>query len=666
MDFYCYDCHGYGEKKGGLTLDSFGEGEEIENHELWGKVLKRVRFGLMPPHGEDQLEAEELKTIIDWIKSEAFEIDPEALDPGAVVLRRLNRNEYRNSVRDLIGVEVDTDALFPPDDSGEGFDNIGSVLTISPMLLEKYLDVAQLAVEELMGNLDTWEGSGSYLGRYQGLADLFAGETGSDLESERTLLEDFVSYMGPRVFRRPLEASSKRRLTELGHSVLEVPGKGAIDGASQVLVAMLASPRFIFRYEGMEELQPGERYPLVDEWSLASRLSYFLWSSMPDETLLALAASGRLRENLDTQVGRLLEDERSDAFVRNFAGQWLHARDIELVAINAFDLFLRENPVPEVVENRRVLHRLAGVPASERTEEEQAQFQHAVDIVTNAFAQPRPKLSSSMRRAMREETELLFEYILREERNVLDLIDSNYAFLNEELAEHYGIEGVEGEEMRRVALPADSPRGGVLTQGTILAVTSNPTRTSPVKRGVFILDNILGTPPSPPPPNISSLEDVADADELSKMSLRETLAIHREKPLCSSCHNQMDPLGLALENFNAMGRWRDSELGQEIDASGTLISGESFETIQELKRILRSQHSYEFFHCLSEKLLTFALGRELEYYDTETVDRLVEVLQEKDGSLQALIRATIDSVPFQRGRGESDAFETEQMANTQH
>ena len=247
---------------------------------------------------------------------------------------------------------------------------------------------------------------------------------------------------------------------------------------------------------------------------------------------------------------------------------------------------------------------------------------------------------------------------MREDRDLLELIDSDYTFLNEELATHYDIghEEIKGEEMRKVMLPPGSPRGGVLTQGTVLAVTSNPSRTSPVKRGVFILDHILGTPPPPPPPNIPSLEDAADPDELLKLSLRENLALHASDPLCSSCHKRMDPLGLALENFNAMGQWRDAEMGKPIEPEGQLISGESFETIQELKTILATNHREQFLHTLAEKLLTYALGRGMEYYDTETLDQMVARLEDEGARASTLIQGIVESAAFQRTRMRGSAL----------
>ena len=248
---------------------------------------------------------------------------------------------------------------------------------------------------------------------------------------------------------------------------------------------------------------------------------------------------------------------------------------------------------------------------------------------------------------------MVFAHILRGDRSALELIDSDYTFLNERLAKHYGITNVTGNEMRRVALPADNPRGGVLTHGSVLIVTSNPTRTSPVKRGLFILDNILGTPPPPPPANVPPLEESEKEAEGRQPTLREVLAIHREKPLCNSCHNRMDPLGLALENFNALGMWRDKERGQPVDATGKLITGEPFEGVRDVKRILTTTRRADFYRCLTEKLLTYALGRGLEDYDVHTVDQIVESLEREQGRFSALLMGVIESAPFQKRRNPS-------------
>jgi hypothetical protein len=266
------------------------------------------------------------------------------------------------------------------------------------------------------------------------------------------------------------------------------------------------------------------------------------------------------------------------------------------------------------------------------------------------FERPAVELDAPLRRAMREETELMFRYIVREDRRVLELIDSDYTFLNERLARHYGIPDVVGGEMRRVSLPTGHARGGILTQGSVLTVTSNPTRTSPVKRGLFILDNLLGTPAPPPPPDVPELEEAERAFKDREPTMREAMEMHRSKALCSSCHSRMDPLGLALENFNALGMWREKERGQPIDTTGRLITGESFSGLSDLKRILTNERRLDFYRCLTEKLLTYALGSGLEYYDVHAVDQIVERLNSADGKMSALLMGVIESAPFQKRR----------------
>ena len=791
FDIYCYDCHGYGESKGGVTLDEFTP-ENIRDLDLWMRALKNTRAHIMPPIEEADgfvPNAKERQELLDWIKRTAFDIDPSNIDPGHLKVQRLNRTEYHNTILDLMGVDFDTVGTFPKDNSGEGFDNIGELLTLSPMLLEKYLDAATKIVDEavpqkprvlpedkLVGSelvqlfsastteddesedhlqLTFYEPSirtGTYLvekaGKYQVAIELnpksfssfrgfdynrcrfiikIDGETKLDREFEsitgktfdftfdyewlpgehefsfevipltsgfdkirnlkmrieqiairgpharehwiqpenyarffpgtvpddpaersvytREIIEDFTF----KAFRRPADSYTIDHLVEIVDIASTQEGFTYEMAVGQAMVAILASPRFLYREEESLPSSSAGEHPLIDEYSLASRLSYFLWSTMPDEELFRLAKAGKLRENLDHQIDRMMKSKRSDAFIKNFAGQWLHARDIHSVTISNLDVWLRDNPNPEIAAANDAYRRVREIPENTRTPEQQETYARTRKIIRKLYDSDIPNLKWQQQQAMKTETEMYFEHIIRENRPITELLDSDYTFLNETLAEHYGIEGIEGKKMRKVTLEPGSPRGGVLTHGTLLAYTSNPTRTSPVKRGVFILENILGTPPAAPPPNIPSLEDV-EADDIENLSLRDTLAIHREKKLCASCHNRMDPLGLALENFNAMGIWRDSELGQAIDSSGTLITGETFASIQEMKRILATDRKNDFYYCFTEKALTYALGRGLEYYDTETVDRLVRVLHENEGRPYALIEAIIHSIPFQKSR----------------
>jgi hypothetical protein len=329
---------------------------------------------------------------------------------------------------------------------------------------------------------------------------------------------------------------------------------------------------------------------------------------MPDQELFDLAGRGALRVNLEPQLQRMLRDSRSDALIENFAGQWLQARDVEGVSLNERSILRREG------RNRRM------------------------------------ELDRSLRLAMKQETELYFGHVLRDDRPILELIDSQYTFLNEDLAAFYEIPGVEGKDMRKVTLPSDNPRGGVLTMGTLLTVTSNPTRTSPVKRGLFVLENILGTPPPPAPPNIPDLEEAEKQFADRRPTMREAMEAHRSDALCHSCHSRMDPLGLALEHFNALGLWRDSERDQPIDASGQLITGESFNDIRDLKQVLTSSRRLDFYRCLTEKLLTYALGRGLDYYDVHAVDQIIDQLQQSEGRSSALVLGIVQSAPFQSRR----------------
>lgn len=765
---YCYPCHAGSVKSGDIAFDKFKTYAALrQDRKLFQKVLNNMRSGTMPPSGMDQPTATEKRNVEEWIKSHVYRIDPTNPDPGRVTVRRLNRTEYRNTIRELVGIDYDTQTEFPPDDTGHGFDNIGDVLTVSPMLMEKYLNAAQaivsqavpttpkvVAEKEIPGAQFTKEGAAAPAGEttefralsyyepatvshtlqieqpgdYQLVLDLSANERYVDnqfdynkcrliiraddqelfrkefnreggkrlryvfdqkkwqagghklsfevqpltpgVEQIRTLTLRInkVTVRGPfeakyeveprnyrtffpkpvptaaadrrayarellgnfsrRAFRRPVDEKTLGRLVSLAEGVYTQPGQTFEAGVAQAMVAVLASPRFLFREEGIATRLAKQPHAMIDEYALASRLSYFLWSSMPDEELFRLAGQGQLRKNLGAQVQRMLADNRSEALIQNFSGQWLQTRDIDKVAINA----------------RAVLQRDADPATTPPPQPGGGQ---------RRFGRPRVQLDEPLRRALRRETDLYFGHVVREDRSVLELLNSNYTFLNGRLATFYGMTdlGVEGEEFRKVTLPANSPRGGVLTMGSVLAVTSNPTRTSPVKRGLFILDNIMGAPAPPPPPNIPPLEDAAVVGVKDrKPTLREVLSAHRDKPECSSCHKRLDPPGLALENFNALGLWRDKEFGQPIESAGTLVTGESFKDIRELKKILVSKHSTDFYRCLTEKLLTYALGRGLEDYDVESVDRIVKEMQRDKGRFSTLLTGVIASAPFQKVR----------------
>jgi len=632
----CSDCHADGAKKGGVAFDAHGSDEKLmADKALWHRVLKNVRAGLMPPPDKkSQPSAEERAKLQQWIKSGVFALDPAQPDPGRPVLRRLNRTEYRNTIKDLTGVEFRVQDEFPSDDSGHGFDNIGEVLTVSPMLLEKYLAAARSIVTDALASHRS---------------KLLPGDVPAEADARRTYARERLTEFTARAFRRPAEPETGGRLLKMTESVWAQPDKSVDDGLAPAMEAVLASPRFLFLEEFTLPPALGQKHPLLDEYSLAARLSYFLWSTMPDSELLKLAGDGRLRGNLGVQFERMLKDDRSRAFVRNFSGQWLQSRDVETIPIDARLVLLREEkPDPEAVAARKRFFELRNKREQERTKEEEEEMKRMRDIFRRGPDRFRDaKFHREVRRDMLQETEMYFAHILHENRPLTEFIASDYTFLNERLAKHYGVPGVEGGDMRRVTLPPDSPRGGVLTQGAVLAVTSNPTRTSPVKRGLFLLDNILGTPPPPPPPDIPPLEEPGRG-RIAEGTLRQTLEKHRADALCASCHNRMDPLGLAFENFNAMGQWREQEHGQAVDAAGKLVSGESFKGAAELKKVLVENHRDAFHRCFTEKLLTYALGRGLDWRDEATLDLLIAKLNANEGRFLPLLRAVIESDAFQR------------------
>jgi hypothetical protein len=645
---YCFDCHGDGAKKGNVAFDALKTDQDIVgNTDLWWKAMKNLRAGMMPPARKPQPSPEQKQVIAHWIKNAVFHVDPANPDPGRVTVRRLNRVEYKNTIRDLMGTNYDTQQEFPPDDTGFGFDTISDVLTIPPMLLEKYMVAAQKIVEEAVP-----EKKETNVARAKAYERFFPGEIPTSAKGRRAYARKVLGDFAYRAFRRPVDEKTVNRLVALAEDVYSKPGKTVESGIAQGMVAVLASPRFIFREEETEAANSATGYPLVDEYSLASRLSYFLWSTTPDDELLRLAGEERLRQDLPTQLKRMLKDKRSKGFIDNFTGQWLRARDVDNVQIEDREVLRRERGVnPEMEKLRRRYRELDNRGDELLSKEEKQERDDIRATFFDRFKVPLyPDLSTEMRKDMRRETQEVFGYVMHEDRSLLELVDSDYTFLNERLAHQYGITNVTGNDMRRVTLPEDCPRGGVLTEGTVLVVTSNPTRTSPVKRGLFILDSILGTPPPPPPANIPPLEDAAKGLTNDTPSLRETLAAHRNNPLCASCHNRMDPLGLAMENFNALGMWRTDEFKQPIDTAGTLLTGETFSNFKELKHILAQKHAEDFYRTLTEKMLTYALGRGLDYYDVETVDQIVSRIEKSNGRASALLSGIVESAPFQKCR----------------
>ena len=823
----CYDCHGDGAKKGGLAFDELTSNEQIvHNPELWLKVLRNTRSHIMPPPGETPLTAAEQRTLEQWIVTGAFGLDSAQPDPGRITLRRLNRTEYRNTLRDLLGVDFNAEALLPPDDVGYGFDNIGDVMSISPMRMEKFLDAAMAAVnqgvpldtfvmssrmtigddfktadgaqnaarmsyyqprrasyryhvkkageyrlilntkidgeampvdpqrakvswtvdgQEILGSVYKWADA-DYLtdertvrwepGEHELAVSIEPVDP--ELQPLRTKMEYrvlWVTLEGPlareqwehhpnyprfytrerppedagerqayarevlarfveKAYRRPVEAAKVDELVKLAEFTYSIPGNTFEKGIAQAIAAVLASPRFLFHLERTEPLKAGQRFPLLDEYSLASRLSYALWASMPDEELIQLAARGALRAHFRAQVTRMLADPRAKALSENFAGQWLQSRGVLDIPINSEVVMAAEAPpssegaspsanrptvaaTPAAAAGNTPLTLpgagpagspaagsavAAGPPGFGARGGRDPNAPGAPGLVPGrgfgGFRRrpaPGTVLTIEIREAMKAEAEAYFHHIVRDDRSVLELLDSNYTFVNEQLAPVYGIADIKGATLQRVELPTDSVRGGVLTMGSVLTVTSNPTRTSPVKRGKWILENILGAPPAPPPPDIPALEDAKPKDDDRKLTQRDLLALHRADPKCASCHERTDPLGLALEGFNAFGRARTHEAGQSIDPSGELATGEMFSGVRELKRALLEKHRIEFYRTLTEKLLTYALGRGVEYYDVPTIDAIVEQLDRDDGRFSTLLLGILESAPFQQRRVTANA-----------
>ena len=741
---HCHACHGETVRMADLRLDLFTDERHALRHPgVWDDVLRMTRAGKMPPPGSATPSAEELASLTDWIERNLAAMAVHRVDrPGRVTARRLNRAEYDNTARDLLHVDLRLAESFPVDDSGYGFDNIGDVLSVSPLLMEKYIDAAgKLARAAIwdgprvadptrfriqavrdpdnpaaIGRVSPYAPDGSVRADYefpaQGFYEFAFGAIDRRLRSEadgryltdvepppprfmtmvvdgrrmatkaveaaqyfdrtervrlamqpgrkriwlgfvdfdgepmdpneafasRKLWADYLEINGPfdaepmplpkshrrimtcrpegeepwepcarkiigrlalRAYRRPPGEDEMGRLMTLAAGSIE-SGESFEGMVQTVLQAVLVSPQYLFRIE--RDPEPGQSRR-IDSYELASRLSYFLWSSMPDDRLLEAAAQGLAdsESEIAGQVRRMLSDPKSAALVEGFAGQWLELRNLAAVQ-----------------------------PDRERF----------------------PEFDAELRDAMRQETRDFFGNVVREDRSVLEFLDSDYTYLNGRLARHYGIEGVEGGEFRRVSLP-DQQRGGLLGQASILTVSSYPTRTSPVLRGLWVLNNILGQPPPPPPPDVPELEE-GSVELLG--TLREQLEQHRADEGCMSCHLVMDAIGFGLENYDAVGRWRVEEGSAPVDSSGSLPGGRAFESPAQLRRILVDSEADSFVRTLSRKLLTYALGRGVDRNDNPAIDRLVRSLKEADHRFSALVQGIVDSKPFRMRAADSRLY----------
>ncbi|MCX6864031.1 MAG: DUF1592 domain-containing protein, partial [Verrucomicrobia bacterium] len=415
-------------------------------------------------------------------------------------------------------------------------------------------------------------------------------------QTTNQVAREILQRVTDRAYRRSATPAELDGLMRLFGQARE-SGDGFEAAVKQALMAVLISPHFLFRGEIQSNPDNPHESHRVSEYALASRLSYFLWSTMPDDELFRLAGQGRLRRNLAGQVKRMLADPKSRALVDNFAGQWMQLRTLDIVSPDE-KLF--------------------------------------------------PGFDAPLRAALRRETESLFEHVLRKDRPITEFLTADYTFVNEPLARHYGISGVHGPDFVRVSLKGTG-RSGVLTHASILTLTSNPNRTSPVKRGKWILDNILASPPPPPPPGVPALES-----KETHGTLRQRMDAHRDNAMCASCHAKMDPLGFAFEHFDAVGRFREKDGDEVVDTRGELVSGERFADHVELSRVLSDSRQADFVRCVSEKMLTYALGRGLEYYDRPALVAMDTQLRKKNLRFSVLIQAVVESVPFQYRRGDGD------------
>jgi hypothetical protein len=728
---HCIGCHGDKVKRADLSLHAFRtETALLANRKVFKNVLEAVTSGEMPPAKRPRPSREEIDVFTASVRAVFDRADKNAApDPGRVTIRRLNRSEYNNTIRDLIGVDFHPAEDFPSDDVGHGFDNIGDVLSLSPILVERYLAAAESIMQrailpkppkppqrrmnsrwlepatskeykwrplDLRGNvlhtpyrvslggefffrIRCWaqrpdsepvrvailDGK-TELKRFEVTApekkpatlevklNLSEGEhrffvkllNPSGEEKGRNLFVEWFQLTGPSdtrppshrkllavtpgktkaeqtkevlsrfasgAYRRPATPEKVARLVKLAEAA-EKRGDSWEEAMQLAMQAVLVSPRFLFRIELDDKPDTAKPHP-IDEYQLASRLSYFLWSSMPDEELFDLAAKKQLTGNLAAQVKRMLEDVKAKALVDDFAMQWLQLRRLKAVS-----------PDPKLF----------------------------------------PSFNEDLRAAMLKETELFFAEIIREDRNILDLLDGGFTYLNNRLSWHYGIidtagtrwggkpkkagaKPIRGRQFVRMELPDGDDRRGILAHGSVLTVTSNPTRTSPVKRGRWVLEQILGTPPPPPPPDVPELVDNEKA--VLSGSLRQRMEQHRKNPACANCHARMDPIGFAFENYDAIGRYRALDGKFPIDASGTLPDGRSFKGPAELKAILKDKKDL-FVRCLTEKMLVYALGRGLEHYDKPTVDGITAAVVKNDYRFSALVTEIVKSFPFRMRRGK--------------
>lgn len=584
---YCADCHTGNEARGDFLLpQDSNESSIVAQRATWERLTDLITMGVMPPADTPQIPAGDKEKILSYADSVLLHASrSEDTDPGRVIVRRLNRFEYNNTIRDLLGINFEPADDFPSDDVGYGFDNIGEILSLSPLLMEKYL----LAAEKIAATA-VKSASNPSPNLPSPLASLITHHPRNGTHSV-DCLQDNLRPLVNKAFRRSISDEEFNHV--IAPSLMALERGESFEFAMQTaLTAVLVSPHFLFRVESDEPSIESQNVRVLSGYELASRLSYFLWSSMPDEELLEHAALGDLQSDtvLAAQIDRMLRDGKSLALTESFAVQWLHLKSLD-----------DAQPSPQ-------------------------QF---------------PEYNLAVKEDLKQETKSFFAYVAQQDRSVLEFLDGQYTFLNERLASHYGIPGVVGNQFRQVSLTG-TPRSGLLTHGSILTLTSFPTRTSPVKRGKWILEVMLDQPPPPPPPALPSL---AQTTEDTTTTLRQRLEIHRSNPACISCHQVMDSLGFGMENFDPIGRWRTFDGQQPLDTTGQLPGGRSFRGPTELVAVLKERDT-EFARALTSKLMTYALGRSLKRSDRPTVNSIVETLKAKDFRFAVLISEIVKSRPF--------------------
>lgn len=597
LETYCTECHGGAAPAGDVALDQVDGAAHVATtgrtqwKRVWGQLVARA----MPPPDENQPDEAEFDFLTAWIDTTLSSLDcGELTDPGHEPIRRLTRNEYKNTIRDLLGVDFEAADDFPADDIGA----TGDALSLPPILMESYLSAAGEIASIAIAN------DGRRIGdddpRPRRVLVVRPDHQISREEAAHQVLSRLMSH----AFRRPATDLELERILRLVVDRVFEQG-GSFEEAMEVaLQVTLVSPHFLFKVEIDPKKNDPKEVRLLNDYELATRTSYFLWSSMPDDQLLYAAARGTLRENLKQEVARMLKDPKALALVQDFGGHsWLQ------------------------------------LPKLQSVTPDQQLF---------------PEFDDELRQAMKTESELFLTALLREDRSIVDLIDADFTFVNERLARHYDLPiaaskapPIPKAEFRRVSL-AGSHLGGVITQASVMTLTANPDRTSPVKRGKWIMENILGTPPPAPPPGASEFAE--NGKSVTSGSLRERMETHRANPRCSVCHEEMDSLGFALENFDAIGRWRTHDGAITIDPSGTLPDGHSFQGPGQLKDLLSTHRKDGFTVCFIEKMLSYALGRELEYFDQCTVQTIKKALSEDGYKFSTLVTQIVESEPFQKRR----------------